>query len=252
MAYIILLYITVYLSGRLFFYDIETILEAEPTLNLKRNWRLVWSSLFIFFAPGLLSFLSLAGLHVLHVLFDSYFKSINRSRAPYAYLLHLIIVFLIIPGILYFILPHRVMITNPIQDAIAAFTVFCAACPGAPRALLILSGFLFTLKEGTIIIRLILNRIKAVPADNPKEQTQDEAEYERGRLIGILERTFVYFLILFDQIGGIAVIIALKSLARFNKLNDKTFAEYFLIGSLLSLLVASAPAVIVLLLLTIL
>ena len=59
--------------------------------------------------------------------------------------------------------------------------------------------------------------------------------------------TFLYFLIIFNQIGAIAIIIALKSLARFKELDDKNFAEYFLIGSLLSVLVAVIPAVIVLL-----
>lgn len=113
---------------------------------------------------------------------------------------------------------------------------------------LILLGFILIIKEGTIVIRLALNSLKTVPiAEN--QTSADQEEYERGKWIGILERTFVYFLVIFNQIGAIALIIALKSLARFNELNNKSFAEYFLIGSFLSLLVAALPAVIVRLLL---
>ncbi|WP_150109312.1 hypothetical protein [Caldithrix abyssi] len=112
------------------------------------------------------------------------------------------------------------------------------------RFWLVLLGFILTIKEGTIIIRMALNNLRTVPFSEENKET-DKEEYERGKWIGILERTFIYFLIIFDQIGAIALIVALKSLARFNELNKRTFAEYFLIGSFLSLLVAAVPAVLV-------
>ena len=89
--------------------------------------------------------------------------------------------------------------------------------------------------------------MRAIPKKKDKPTQRDREEYDRGMLIGLLERTFLYFLIIFNQIGAIAVIIALKSLARFKELDDKNFAEYFLIGSLLSVLMAAIPAVVVLL-----
>jgi hypothetical protein len=99
------------------------------------------------------------------------------------------------------------------------------------------------LKEGIIPLRFTLKRIEAMPKRREDPKKPDTIEYERGRLIGLLERTFFYFLVIFDKTAVVGIIIALKSLARFRELDNKEFAEYFLIGSLLSLLWAVIPAV---------
>ena len=111
--------------------------------------------------------------------------------------------------------------------------------------LLVFTGYLLTQKEATIVIRLILQRWRAVPKRDNRRK--DHREYELGRVIGLLERTFLYFLIIWNQVGAIAILIALKSLARFKDLENRTFAEYFLVGSLLSILTAAIPAVVVIL-----
>jgi hypothetical protein len=59
-----------------------------------------------------------------------------------------------------------------------------------------------------------------------------------GRLIGVLERTVSLILILVGQWAAIAILIAAKSIARFDELKDRRFSEYYLIGTLTSLLVA--------------
>ncbi|PYP70982.1 MAG: hypothetical protein DMD41_13700 [Gemmatimonadetes bacterium] len=63
-------------------------------------------------------------------------------------------------------------------------------------------------------------------------------EVSRGRMIGILERAIALTLVLLGQYGALGLIIAAKSLARFKALEDREFAEYFLIGTLASLLLA--------------
>jgi hypothetical protein len=55
-----------------------------------------------------------------------------------------------------------------------------------------------------------------------------------GYLIGILERIIILTLGLNGQIGAIGFVLTAKSLARFNQLSDKNFAEKYLIGTLLS------------------
>lgn len=59
-----------------------------------------------------------------------------------------------------------------------------------------------------------------------------------GYLIGILERIIILTLGLNGQLGAIGFVIAAKSLARFNQLNDKSFAEKYLTGTLLSVVAA--------------
>ena len=87
--------------------------------------------------------------------------------------------------------------------------------------------------------------MSAIPKKKEEPEINDIQEFDRGKLIGILERSLIYFLIIFNQVTAIAIIIALKSIARFKGMDDKNFAEYFLIGSLLSLVVAALPAILV-------
>lgn len=55
-----------------------------------------------------------------------------------------------------------------------------------------------------------------------------------GKWIGILERTLITIFLFINEIGAIGFIIAIKSLARFKMMDDKIFSEYYLLGTLLS------------------
>ena len=59
-----------------------------------------------------------------------------------------------------------------------------------------------------------------------------------GAVIGILERIFTITFVLVGQYTAIALVIAAKSIARFEELKEKEFAEYYLIGTLSSILCA--------------
>ncbi len=226
LPFLILLF--TYFSGRLFFFDINCLLfgsKLQPVTLLKRIlWGLVIFVLLPFPFPAVWFFVGYLFLCV----WDSIFIPQNEKMRLIFYILQLLapLIFLLFP-----VTVAGKMVRFPILANI--------------RFWLILNGFLFTIKEGTIIIRWALNSLRAVPLAKKGASITDTEEYERGKWIGILERSFIYFLVLFDQVGAIGLIIALKSLARFNELNQKSFAEYFLIGSLLSLLVATVPAVIV-------
>ncbi|GGP10842.1 DUF3307 domain-containing protein [Oceanobacillus neutriphilus] len=57
----------------------------------------------------------------------------------------------------------------------------------------------------------------------------------RGKLIGYLERLLVIVLTAVGAYPSIAFIIAAKSIARFKQLDDRNWAEYFLLGTLSSI-----------------
>jgi hypothetical protein len=73
----------------------------------------------------------------------------------------------------------------------------------------------------------------------------DRREYNTGRVIGILERIIIYVAVLTDQIAAIGLVLAVKGLARFKEMDDRPFAEYVLVGTLLSLLLAVFVALLV-------
>ena len=59
-----------------------------------------------------------------------------------------------------------------------------------------------------------------------------------GEAIGILERLVVVALVLTGSTAAIGFVIAAKTLARFRQLDDRAFAEYYLLGTLASVTIA--------------
>lgn len=59
--------------------------------------------------------------------------------------------------------------------------------------------------------------------------------HSRGKLIGYIERLLVISLTVIGAYPSIAFIIAAKSIARFKQLDDRNWAEYFLLGTLSSI-----------------
>jgi len=66
-----------------------------------------------------------------------------------------------------------------------------------------------------------------------------------GSIIGILERILVLTFVLTNQYTAITIIFAAKSIARFNELDNRETAEYYLIGSFLSITIALVVGIII-------
>jgi hypothetical protein len=105
--------------------------------------------------------------------------------------------------------------------------------------------YMYVAFGGAVFMRMVLEVIyQKVPEDQKNKVLSggiEEASLQvvgTGRIIGILERTLVFALFMMNQVPAIAWIIAAKSLARFRNLNEKGFAEYYLIGTLMSVLIA--------------
>lgn len=66
----------------------------------------------------------------------------------------------------------------------------------------------------------------------------EESTLKNGSLIGNLERIIIFIAIIIQEWSIVALIAALKSIARFKDLDKKDNAEYFLIGTLSSILLS--------------
>jgi hypothetical protein len=95
-----------------------------------------------------------------------------------------------------------------------------------------LLGLLCAANEANLLIRSVLGRLQLKPGSN--STAIDANEYARGRVIGLLERTLIYFFVLNDQYGAVGFTLAAKGFTRFKELENRSFAEYVLIGTLLS------------------
>jgi hypothetical protein len=118
-----------------------------------------------------------------------------------------------------------------------------------PGTTVVLMGGLLVSNEANHLLRLLLAGLRVGPAaaagDNSDMAAPDRREYNTGRVIGILERIIIYVAVLTDQIAAIGLVLAVKGLARFKEMDDRPFAEYVLVGTLLSLLLAVSVALLV-------
>ncbi|MEW6082125.1 MAG: hypothetical protein AB1576_10195 [Bacillota bacterium] len=65
-----------------------------------------------------------------------------------------------------------------------------------------------------------------------------------GAYIGMLERALLLTLLLHGSLVAAGFVLTAKSIARFQELNDRRFAEYYLIGTLSSMLLAVASGLV--------
>jgi hypothetical protein len=111
--------------------------------------------------------------------------------------------------------------------------------------LLVISINLFTLRGGTYIVRGVLEKGRILPARMDDKIRVDIEEYNRGRIIGNIERLILTTFISIHAYSSLAFLMAAKGLFRAKDLEQKDFSEYFLTGTLMSSLVAIAAGLLV-------
>lgn len=105
------------------------------------------------------------------------------------------------------------------------------------RAGAFVTAYLYVCGRGMTLVRAVLE-LPDLKMRRDEDRTVGGVEVARGRTIGVLERALALTLVLLGQYGALGLIVAAKALARFKALEDRDFAEYFLIGTLASLLLA--------------
>ncbi len=117
---------------------------------------------------------------------------------------------------------------------------------------LIAAIVIFNIRGGTYIVRGILNKCGALPElDVPKsttvttrpprvvtEKIVDVVEINRGRWIGNLERILTLAMVAEHSFSAIAFLMAAKGFIRSKDLENREWAEYFLLGTLASIAIS--------------
>lgn len=73
---------------------------------------------------------------------------------------------------------------------------------------------------------------------NENNYVQENNDLQVGRIIGKLERIIISILILNNQYSAVGFVLTAKSIARYKQLEEKNFAEKYLVGTLTSVLIA--------------
>lgn len=85
-------------------------------------------------------------------------------------------------------------------------------------------------KPTNIFISLFMKPYKIDDTD-----AENDDDIKAGRIIGTLERIIMMFFIDINQYSSIGLVLTAKSIARYDKISKKqNFAEYYLLGTLLS------------------
>ena len=125
--------------------------------------------------------------------------------------------------------PRRGLVSIPASAAhLAAVTAIAAI-------------MLFMATAGTHLVRGILARVDAIPLQPGAGATApqlDIKEYNRGRVIGIIERIIMTVVVAVGAYAALMFLIGAKGLIRSKELEKHEFAEYFLIGTLASAAIA--------------
>lgn len=135
------------------------------------------------------------------------------------------------------------LLDKPVDTAVAGFYTGVLApvggFPGAEKVVVGLVVYITVAFGGAVLIRIALDQV--FPSG---VVTTVRAEATAGKYIGILERFLILTLTVTGNISAIGIVFAAKSIARFNELSKKQFAEYYLVGTLLSFLLALAGGIV--------
>lgn len=113
----------------------------------------------------------------------------------------------------------------------------------------ILAFGLCLLRGGTLIVRGILAKSRILPARSSSGLSLDIEEYNRGRIIGNIERLLLLIFVSIQAWSALAFLMAAKGLFRAKDLEKREFSEYFPVGTLVSSLVAVLAGLLVLMVL---
>jgi hypothetical protein len=113
------------------------------------------------------------------------------------------------------------------------------AVPGSDVVLL---GGLLVVNEVNLLLRLQLSGLRLSPGKQETDAHEERVEYQHGKVIGILERVLIYIAVMTNQVAAVGLVLAAKGFVRFKEMDDRRFAEYVLIGTLLSAFLALAVA----------
>ncbi len=90
-----------------------------------------------------------------------------------------------------------------------------------------LLGYLLAVQVGHYVVVAILRRLRVLVRGGVPGA---------GALIGALERALTITFVLLGQYTALGLVLTAKSITRFEKLKDRRFAEYYLVGTLASML----------------
>lgn len=173
-------------------------------------------------------------IFVLHFLIDSariYIEKKFSKKQTFLFFLSDQFLHILILIILSSFLPE----TNRLRDFLNLLFGVHIQSAGLFTYSLILLLYVVCLNPAGVFVKKVFLSLQYQNDDAGEKQKRS---YFSGYVIGMLERVCVLTLTLLGQYAAISFVIAAKSLARIKQLENEEFAEKYLVGTLLSLIIA--------------
>ena len=208
------------------------LIHAITTYLLLAQWNNWFIPLFIFITHVLTDYVKV--LHVNHI--GDKHDSSGVVSFLFDQVLH--VAFLFLSVCCYYWLWNRI----PTSEA------FLAACC-FNKYWLIVIAYMLVLKPSGILIAILTKRWRnAVHKSDNDEQDTDDSRVQAGAWIGYCERVIALSFILMNSMQGIGFLLAAKSIFRFGDLKEgreTKMTEYVLLGSLISMAIATIVGIVV-------
>lgn len=101
-------------------------------------------------------------------------------------------------------------------------------------AMLTLFGLLVAMSEMNLAVRAVFDHLNLKPRAAADSDEVDVIAYDRGRVIGFLERGLIYAFVLGGHYEAVGFVLVAKAFAHIRHIDDRASLEYVLIGTLLS------------------
>jgi hypothetical protein len=103
--------------------------------------------------------------------------------------------------------------------------------------------FIYTVRGGSFFVRGILEKAGGLPI-SVESSTTNGGAFQHGAMIGKVERIIVMLIVIVGSYQALAFFFAAKGLIRSKELEERIIADYFLLGSLGSFLLALAAGLV--------
>ncbi|MEX2456700.1 MAG: hypothetical protein WD381_05260, partial [Balneolaceae bacterium] len=87
----------------------------------------------------------------------------------------------------------------------------------------LLFGLLLVMNEMNIVLRYTMKKLN-LTSIGEVDQTVSDQEYNTGRIIGMLERIFIFIFTIAGQFAAVGFILTAKGVVRYQDFKDRTFA----------------------------
>jgi hypothetical protein len=121
-------------------------------------------------------------------------------------------------------------------SALSRLTAFDAIFESSfsTSAMLVLFGLLVAMSEMNLAVRAVFDYLNLKPRTATDPDEVDVVAYDRGRVIGFLERALIYAFVLGGHYDAVGFVLVAKAFANFRHIEDRASLEYVLIGTLMS------------------